>query len=101
MTTRTTTVSRDQLVSVLTIANADWKSIQGDYSAPWMCGATCAAVTLDRVHMLRFMAVLGAILFDEGDGDYEEVMEVAEAAQFDSLGSNTVVYFPGVQLADA
>lgn len=67
------------------------------YSGRGMFGKKCLAVDIDTTPV-RFFADLLEVLVDGGDeGDQtESLIEAMRGAQTDSMGLDTVVYFPSV-----
>jgi hypothetical protein len=95
-TTTTTTINitaddlEDELIGLL-----DEVDVRTDYSGRGMYGATCFGLVVDKTDLLVGLA-LGQVL--EGLG--EDAFEVLSNARTDNMGYDTIIYFPGYNLAE-
>jgi hypothetical protein len=73
-------------------------NLMPDYSGRAMYGQTCIALVGDTGDLMRFIAELIQV-FDVIDPDaVDTVQSLADAIRTDSLGYDTVFYFPGITL---
>lgn len=83
------------LDKIIDAANGDENDIRPDgYSGRGAYGKTCAAVTFpDAQAIYRFFTQLG--YYSTGDDWSRELSDLVNASRTDSMGMDTVVYFPG------
>lgn len=81
----------DELMGLL-----DEVDVRTDYSGRGMYGETCLGLVVDKPDILVGLA-LGQVL-DQIDAD---PFEVVSRARTDNMGRSTIIYFPGVTLAEA
>lgn len=86
--------------------DGDEVEIRPSYSGRGMYGDTCWGIVASRkVHARFLVALVGHFteMLDQdggqpGDGE-ELVSRLAEAAEFDTMGTSSIMYFPGWRLA--
>jgi hypothetical protein len=69
-----------------------------DYSGRGMLGQACIALVGDTGDLLRLVAELVATCDDTDTVDTDTVQVMADTVRTDSLGYDTVFYFPGITL---
>jgi hypothetical protein len=104
--TTTLTITRDEITDaaeLIDLYEADDQSDEGfsireEYSGRGMFGTTCAGIDLDSDEVLPFVAALTALLTERDRlGD---ALSLASKARTDSMGSDVVLYWPGVTITD-
>jgi len=107
MTATTTTphvLSRSLLDEVIDVAASTFGTsidVREDYSGRGMDGRTCFGLTIGRNEEREVFAALGYLAgLTEGREDDADIdlMELARYARTDSMGRDTIVYFPGWEL---
>ena len=75
---------------------------RSDYSGREMYGGTCLAAVGSLTDLAQFLVGLTIMLREElGDEEGEKrAVELAGNARFDSMGTDTVMYFPRWRLVD-
>jgi hypothetical protein len=78
----------------------DQFTLMPDYSGRGMYGRTCIALVGNTGDLLRFAAELAQIGDDtDTDTDAADMLQImADTVRTDSLGYDTVFYFPGITL---
>ena len=89
------TLTRKTLRDVRAIVSIGDDEIYHGYVGRGMWGESCFGIIGDLSLFAHFMAALGAVLAEEEDGDPYRAMELADAARSDSMGTDTIYYFPG------
>lgn len=69
-----------------------------DYSGRAMLNRTCIALVGDERDLLRFIAELIRLSDDTDTVDTTTVQILADTVRTDSMGYDTVFYFPGITL---
>jgi hypothetical protein len=76
----------------------DQFTLMPDYSGRGMYGRTCIALVGNTGDLLRFTAELAQI-GDDTDTEAADTLQImADTVRTDSLGYDTVFYFPGITL---
>lgn len=105
---QTTPFTAEELEDALEYYNAG--RVYADYSGRGMYGASCfGVVAASAIATLAILRATGEAMFrDRGESpfadellDNEDVVDILLAVREDSLGRDTIVYFPGWQLATA
>lgn len=84
------------IVEAAESANIDPDNIRGDYSGRGMYGSTCFGVIVANMsEFLRFMLEI-----ERTDCGFDYTNYLADWVNQDSMGYDTIYYFPGVKLVD-
>jgi hypothetical protein len=91
------TITRGDLIEIAGIADLDQDSdIHWFYSGRGMDGQTCVGV-IGTAQAMRFAVALGDWRATEFDDDHvEAVREFTDDVRADSMGRDTIYYFPGL-----
>lgn len=78
-------------------------NLRSDYSGRAMYGNTCIGITGDTSDLLKFIARVATWNFEANEDPnspegIELVEDLARSARSDSMGYDTIFYFPGVEL---
>lgn len=103
----TDTITRRQLVEICDNAEFDAETtLRTDYSGRGMYGAVCVAFTVPRgpASLLRLGAAIQRFIteseeYDTLDYSVEQRL-LGSNVSTDNMGHDTVVYFPGLQVAE-
>jgi hypothetical protein len=97
--TMTNTFSRDILVNAMESADIDVDSIRDDYSGRGMFGERCFGVVMNPRSVMRFAYWL-AIYCNDDEQTQELGEDLVGCASTDSMGYDTIVYFPDWTLSE-
>ena len=79
----------DELDAILDTARISGdEDVRPDYSGRGMYGSTCLGIVLDNDAVSRFWVACGIALDDD------IALNLAEAGRVDSMGMQTIIYFP-------
>ena len=87
------TIKRSDIVDILDMVNIPEDAIREAYSGRGMYGKTCFGLDVDNHQAAyRFFAAAGQML------DEDVAVDLAESANWDSMGLGIIVYFPRITL---
>jgi hypothetical protein len=99
-------ITRDQLETICDHADLDPDvSIRTDYSGRGMYGDLCVGFTVSGPQgLIKLGAGIQRLISEAEEGvgtalDSDVERKLLEGASTDNMGHDTIVYFPGVQLA--
>lgn len=95
-------LDRKLIESALIEADINLKDVRWDYSGKWMFGKRCFGFTVDSNAMTafgRFLIQL-MLLADSRDEAEDIAGALADRVATDDMGKGTIVYFPGLQIAE-
>lgn len=86
-------MTTDEFTQLLERLGYNWRK----YSGRGMMGVECVGVTLEEETTLKFTAnvVVGA-----SDDEREYLSDIFGRAKTDSMGYNTIIYFPTMKFTD-
>lgn len=95
------TLTRDQFGRIGELLDLDGDAVRTEYSGRGMYGSHCVGFVVNRGDEVAVGVAIATILAeDAGDEDYEDALcdalDIARRANTDSMGHDTIVYFPGV-----
>lgn len=85
-------ITNENLERLAQMLDLDSGDVRRDYSGRGMYGASCVGLVVDVPDVVIGVALRE--IFDE-----DEAWELARAACSDSMGRSTIVYFPGLVVA--
>lgn len=87
------TVDRDLILEALDNAGSDAADLRASYSGQGMMGSECFGIVGDLSQFVNFMVELATI-------DQDIASNLADRVQSDTMGYQSIYYFPGYTLGD-
>jgi hypothetical protein len=89
-------IKKDDLAEAVEAAGLDPSAVYWDYSGRGMYGATCFGIVGSLSDAVKVLIGL-AEQETRNEGDAENVRELVDLMRTDSMGPDSIVYFPGAE----